>query len=186
SLVWFGSEAGLHRYDKSKSISDQSALSFFNNDLNYFNGDGDAVSISALLVEQNNIWIGLDEFITRNNPDYNLGGVYKFDRKNDWTRFDSHNGLKGNGIYDLEITGDYIWVSLYQFSKDTKDIFGRGLALINRITKKEEMVQVDEVPKTIKSIHFDGTKLWLGTNDGIFTFNLVNKFVENFTKEIND
>jgi len=186
SLVWFGSESGLHRYDKSKNISDQSALSFYNNNLNYFNGDGDAVSISALLVEQNNIWIGLDEFITRNNPNYNLGGVYKFDRKNDWTRFDSHNGLKGNGIYDLEITGDYIWVSLYQFSKNTKDIFGRGLALINRITKNVEMVQIEGVPKTINSIHFDGTKLWLGTNNGIYTINLVNKFVDNFTKEIND
>ncbi len=186
SLVWFGSESGLHRYDKSKNISDQSAISFFNSDLNYFNGEGDAVSISALLVEQNNIWIGLDEFITRNNPNYNLGGLYKFDRKNDWTRFDSYTGLKGNGIYDLEITGDYIWVSLYQFSKNTKDVFGRGLALINRITKKVEMVQIDDVPKTITSIHFDGSKLWLGTNNGLFTIDLVNDFVENFTKEIND
>jgi ligand-binding sensor domain-containing protein len=186
SLVWFGTESGLHRYDKSIDITADSAFSFFNNDLNYFNGDGDAVSISALLVEQNNIWIGLDEFITRNNPNYNLGGIYRFNRKNDWTRFDSHNGLKGNGIYDLEITGDYIWVSLYQFSKETKDIFGRGVALINRITNEVEMLQLDGVPKVVNALHFDGTRLWLATNNGLFSIDIINKFVDNFIKELNE
>jgi ligand-binding sensor domain-containing protein len=186
SLVWFGTESGLHRYDKSRDISDESTLSFYNNDLNFFNGEGDAVSISALLIEQNNIWIGLDEFITKNNPDYNLGGIYKFDRINDWTRYDSRDGLKGNGIYDMEITGDFIWASLYQFSKNTKDIFGRGVALINRITNKIEMINIDGLPKTVNSLHFDGTKLWFGTNKGLYAIDFTNKFVENFVKDIDD
>jgi len=186
SLVWFGTESGLHRYDKTIDISDESSLSFFDNDLNYFNGEGDAVSIASLLVEQNNIWIGLDEFITKNNPDYNVGGIYRFNRKNDWERFDARDGLKGNGIYDLEITGDFIWASLYQFSKNTKDIFGRGVALINRITKEVTMLNIEGLPKKVTSLHFDGTKLWFGTNNGLYTIDFTNKFVENFVKDIDD
>ncbi|MDA3860495.1 MAG: hypothetical protein PF445_04655 [Melioribacteraceae bacterium] len=186
SLVWFGTESGLHKYNKTHDISDESTLSFYDNDLNYFNGDGDAISVSAMLVEQNNIWIGLDEFITRNNPDYNLGGIYKFDRKNDWTRYDARDGLKGNGIYDLEITGDFIWASLYQFSKNTKDIFGRGLVMINRITNKIEMINIDGLPKGVNSLHFDGTKLWFGTGSGLFAIDFTNKFDENFVKDVDD
>lgn len=186
SLVWFGTESGLHRYDKTHDISNDSSLSFYDNDLNYFNGDGDAISVSAMLIEQNNIWIGLDEFVTKSHPNYNLGGIYKFDRKNTWTRYDARNGLKGNGIYDLEITGNYIWASLYQFSKNTKDIFGRGVALINRITDEVTMVNIDGLPKVINSLHFDGKKLWFGTNKGLFAVDFTNKFVENFVKDIND
>jgi len=186
SLVWFGSESGLHKYNKAYDITNDSAFTFYDNKFNYFNGEGDAVSIAALLVEQNNLWIGLDEFITKNNPNYNLGGLYKFNRKNDWTRFDTHNGLKGNGIFDLEITGDYIWVALYQFSKNTKDIFGRGVALINRITNIVTPIIIDGLPKTINSLHFDGTKLWFGTNKGLFAIDFTNKFVKNFTKDLNE
>lgn len=186
SLVWFGTESGLHKYNKARDISDESTLTFYNNSLNYFNGDGDAVSISAMIVEQNNIWFGLDEFITKNNPDFNLGGIYKFDRKNDWTRFDVRNGLKGNGIYDMAITGDYIWASLYQFSKNTKDVFGRGVALINRISNELNMINIDGLPKVVNSMHFDGERLWFGTNEGLFAIDFTNRFVEDFVEEVDD
>lgn len=186
SLVWFGTEAGLHKYDKSRDIEDEGTMSFYNSDLNYFKGEGDAVSISALLLEQNNIWIGLDEFVTKANPDYNVGGIYKFDRKNEWIRFDSNSGLRGNGIYDLEITGDYIWVSLYQFSKNTKDVYGRGIALINRVTEKVSMLDVDNFPGTSFAFHFDGSKMWIGTENGIFSVDFTNEFVENFKKSKDD
>ena len=115
-----------------------------------------------------------------------MGGIYKFDRKNEWIRFDNRNGLKGNGIYDLEITGDYIWASLYQFSKNSKDIFGRGVVLINRITNEVNMINIEGLPKIINSLHFDGTKLWFGTNKGLYAIDFTNKFVENFTKDLND
>ena len=186
SLVWFGTESGLHKYNKARDISDESTLSFYDNNLNYFNGDGDAVSISAILVEQNNIWFGLDEFITKNNPNFNLGGIYKFDRKNEWIRFDERDGLKGNGIYDLEITGDYIWASLYQFSKNTKDIFGRGVALINRFSNEITTINIEGLPNEVKSLHFDGTRLWFGTNKGLFAIDFTNKFVEDFVEDIDD
>lgn len=186
SLVWFGSEDGLHKYDKSRSIQDEGTMSFYDNNRNYFRGEGDAVSISALLLEQNNIWIGLDEFVTNRNPDYNLGGIYKFDRKNEWIRFDAKNGLRGNGIYDLELTGDYIWAALYQFSKNTKDIYGRGIALINRITEKVRMLDIKNFPATTYSFHFDGKRLWIGTENGIYLLDFSNEFIENFEKLAND
>ena len=186
SLVWFGSEDGLHKYDKSRGIEDEGTMSFYDSELNYFKGEGDAVSISALLLEQNNIWIGLDEFVTKNNPDYNVGGIYKFDRKNEWIRFDSKTGLRGNGIYDMEITGDYIWVSLYQFSKNTKDIYGRGLALINRITEEAKMLDIENFPLSTYAFHFDGNTLWIGTENGIYSIDFTNDFVENFEIKKND
>ncbi|MEN8191839.1 MAG: hypothetical protein ABFS12_03415 [Bacteroidota bacterium] len=182
SLVWFGTEAGLHKYDKSRDINDEGTLSFYNNDLNYFRGEGDAVSISALLLEQNNIWIGLDEFVTKTNPDYNVGGIYKFDRKNEWIRFDSKTGLRGNGIYDLEQTGDFIWVALYQFSKNTKDIYGRGIALINRVTEKVEMLDIENFPSTTYAFHFFKNVLWIGTENGIYSIDFNNEFVGNFSR----
>ena len=186
SLVWFGSEDGLHKYDKSRGIEDEGTMSFYDNDLNYFKGEGDAVSVSSLLLEQSNIWIGLDEFITKNNPDYNLGGIYKFDRMNEWIRFDSKTGLRGNGIYDMEITGDYIWVSLYQFSKNTKDIYGRGIALINRITEEVNMLDIKNFPLTTYAFHFDGKTLWIGTENGIYSIDFTNNFVDNFKEYMND
>lgn len=186
SLVWFGSEDGLHKYDKSRSIGDEGTMSFYDNDLNYFRGEGDAVSISSLLIEQNNIWIGLDEFVTNRNPDYNLGGIYKFDRKNEWLRFDSKKGLRGNGIYDMILIGDYIWASLYQFSKNTKDIYGRGIAIINRITEDVKMMDIENFPAITYAFHYDGQHLWIGTENGIYSIDFTNEFIENFKKSKND
>ena len=186
SLVWFGSEDGLHKYDKSRGIEDEGTMSFYDNDLNYFRGEGDAVSISSLLIEQNNIWIGLDEFVTKTNPDYNLGGIYKFDRKNEWIRFDSKKGLRGNGIYDMLQIGDYIWVSLYQFSKNTKDIYGRGIAIINRISEEVKMMDIEDFPAITYAFHYDGKRLWIGTENGIYSIDFTNEFIENFKQSKND
>ncbi|MCK5086743.1 MAG: hypothetical protein KAQ90_04435 [Melioribacteraceae bacterium] len=180
SLVWFGTEAGLHKYDKSRDVDDEGTILFYDNRLNYFNGEGDEVSISSILFEQGYVWIGLDEFITKGNPDFNIGGIYKFDRKNEWRRFDTHDGFRGNGIYDLELTGNYIWASIYQFSKNTKETYGRGIVLINRIDESIKIIENENFPLTVYSLHFDGKFLWFGTNDGIYNIDLTNKFVADF------
>lgn len=174
SLVWFGTEAGLHKYDKSRSIDYDEALKFYDNSFNYFYGEGESVSISAVLVEQNNLWIGLDEFITADNPEYNLGGLYKFNRKNEWTKFDDKTGLSGNGIFCLERTGKYIWAGIYQFGKNTKDIYGRGLAIINSITNEVKEIRNEILPYTILSLYFDGKNMWVGTDSGAFRIELTN------------
>lgn len=178
SLVWFGTEGGLHKYDKSKDLDQPGAVVFYDSKLHYFNGDGDEASITSLLFEQNNIWIGLDEFRTENNPNYNLGGLYKFDRRNEWYRFDNTLGFQANGVFALERIGDYIFASLYQFGRDTKNTYGRGLASINRRNMKLDQITDSQLPQKILSIYFDGFDLWLGSDSGIYRITLANELTK--------
>ncbi|MBL1212393.1 MAG: hypothetical protein HND52_03425 [Ignavibacteriae bacterium] len=178
SLVWFGTEAGLHKYDKFRDLDEKGAVEFYNNRLNFFRGEGDEVSISSILFEQNNVWIGLDEFVTQYNPNYNLGGLYKFDRRNEWKRFDTETGFAANGIYDIERTGNFLWVSLYQFGDKTKDQYGRGLALLNIITNEVKMIYDERIPNTINTLYFDGKNMWLGSSSGIIRIELINKLAQ--------
>jgi transposase len=87
-------------------------------------------------------------------------------------------GLPGNGIYDLELTGNYIWASIYQFGKSTKETFGRGLALINRVTNKVNLIRDDRIPRTVYTMFFDGTDMWLGTESGLIKVNFLNKLAQ--------
>lgn len=178
SIVWFGTEAGLHKYDKSKDLNENGALTFYDNRYNYFNGEGEQISVSSILLERNFLWIGLDEFITRERPEFNVGGLYKYDRKNEWIRFDNSRGLTGNGVYDLERTGNYIWASLYQFGKETKETYGRGIVLINRLNHKVIPINDERIPKTVNKIFFDGSHIWLGTENGLIKVNFFNKLAQ--------
>ncbi len=178
SLVWFGSEAGLHKYYKKKNISDPNAIHFYDTKLNYFNGEGEQVSITALLFEQRNMWIGLDEFITPDKPQFNIGGLYKFDRRNEWKRYDASNGLAGNGIFCLEKTGNYIWAALYQWGQSSKESYGRGIVLINRLNNQLKIINEADIPSTVYCMFFDGKMMWLGTNSGIVKIPITNKLAE--------
>jgi len=178
SLVWFGTEAGLHKYDKSKDMNDKDSRTFYDTRYNYFKGEGEQISITSLLFERNFLWIGLDEFITPERPEFNLGGLFRFDRRNDWLRIDDTKGLPGNGVYALERTGNYIWASIYQFGKTTKETYGRGIVLIDRITDQVIPVRDDRIPSTVYSIFFDGTNLWLGTESGLIKVIFFNKLAQ--------
>ncbi|MBN1300884.1 MAG: hypothetical protein JW995_06680 [Melioribacteraceae bacterium] len=177
SLVWFGTENGLHKYDKSRSLEEPGTVTFYDNSKNYFRGEGDAVSISAILIEQNYVWIGLDEFITKLKPEYNVGGVYRFDRRNEWLRFDVSSGLGGNGISDIVRTGNFLWVSLYQFSMNSKEQYGRGLALINRLTEEVIPLRESSLPTTVFAMHYDGKYIWFAADNGLYQLDLSNTFV---------
>lgn len=174
SVLWIGTEAGLHKYNKTKKLNDNFVTLFYDNRLNYFNGDGEQISVSSLLPERNFLWIGLDEFLTTERPEFNLGGLYRFNRKNEWLRNDDKNGLPANGIYSMERTGNYIWISLYQFGQSTKESFGRGLALLDRKSNKIMRIQDDRIPQTIHAIYFDQVNLWLGTDNGLIKINFIN------------
>ncbi|MCF8305223.1 MAG: hypothetical protein K9G57_05025 [Ignavibacteriales bacterium] len=178
SLVWFGTEAGLHKYDKSRDLKDEESLYFFDNRLNYFRGEGKEVSISAIFFEQSNIWIGLDELLTAENPEYNIGGLYKYDRKNEWIRFDKNDGLSANGIYAIERTGNKLWVSLYQFSTRDKEIYGRGLVLIDILSEEVTTLYHPELASTIYAMYFDGNSMWLGSSTGLSKIEIRNKFAD--------
>ncbi|RMD49931.1 MAG: hypothetical protein D6830_03850 [Ignavibacteria bacterium] len=183
--VWFGTEGGLLRYDKSRDLDDEFAVTYFDNSYNYFLGQGEMISISDILFEQGFIWIGTDELITEDNPDFNLGGLFRFDRKNEWIRLDTKDGLPGNGIFSIELVGKYLWVSTYQFDRKNREKYGRGLTIIDREDLSIKPILNSSIPQNIYKIYNDGDNVWLGTDNGVVKIKLENEFVKNF-EEIND
>jgi len=177
SVVWFGAESGMHKYVTKKSIDDPTAWTFINNKGRNFNGEGNSVSVTDFVFEKNNIWFGTDEFVTKESPEYNVGGIYVWDRKLKWDRISKASGLGGNGIYCLARTGDYIWAGVYEFKKNDKEEYGKGLYLINRRTKKVTPIDLNELNITtsnILSLFFDGTNLWIGTSSGLVKLKIGN------------
>lgn len=175
--VWFGTEAGVHRYNKSLDLNEPASRTFYDTK-SAFNGEGEQVSVNSILKERNYIWFGLDEFVTPERPDFNVGGLFRFDKSSEWISLDTYKGLPGNGVYDLERTGNYIWASLYQFGKTTKETFGRGLVIIDRNNNQITPIRDDRIPRTIYSIYFDKTNLWLGTETGLIKVNFFNKLAQ--------
>ncbi|MCW8823770.1 MAG: hypothetical protein OQK63_06765 [Ignavibacteriaceae bacterium] len=181
SLIWFGTESGVHIYNKKKKFTDPSAWRYFTNKQKAFKEEGKTVSVSSILFEGKNIWFGTDEFVTVDDPDFNLGGIYIFDRKINWDRIYKRDGLGGNGIYALCRIGNYIWTGVYEFDKQQKVEYGKGLNLINRVTRKVTPVDLNELnvtSSTILSFHFDGTNLWIGTSEGLVKLEIENKLAE--------
>ncbi len=178
SLVWFGSESGVHRFDLKKKINDPTAWKYINNKERNFLGEGVSVSVSNFLFEGNNIWFGTDEFVTKENPTFNIGGIYLHNRKFDWDRISRVDGLGGNGIYALERTGNYIWTGVYEFDRLDKKEFGKGLYLINRLTYEVIPVDLNEIKinsSTILSLLFENENLWIGTDRGLVRIKISNK-----------
>ena len=128
----------------------------------------------------NNIWFGTQEFVTRENPNFNLGGLYRYDRTVNWKKFGEYSELNGNGIFSLEITGNYIWSSVYKFDSDSKSLEGKGINLINRNTLETKKINSDLIPETVFCLHFDGENMWLGTNDGIRQISFRNSILPDF------
>ena len=181
SLIWFGTESGVHIYNKKKKFTDPSAWRYFTNKQKAFKEEGKTVSVSSILFEGKNIWFGTDEFVTVDDADFNLGGVYIFDRRINWDRIYKRDGLGGNGIYALCRIGNYIWIGVYEFDKQQKVEYGKGLYLINRITRKVTTVDLNELnitSSTILSFHFDGKNLWIGSSEGLIKLKIENKLAE--------
>jgi ligand-binding sensor domain-containing protein len=181
SLIWFGTESGVHIYNKKKKYNDPTAWRYFTNKDKAFKEEGKTVSVSKILFEGRNIWIGTDEFITAEEPDFNLGGLYIHDRRFNWDRIYKRDGLGGNGIYSLCRIGNYIWVGVYEFDKLQKLEYGKGLYLINRITHQVIPVDLNEINITSSSIlsfHFDGRYLWIGTGEGLVRLKIDNRLAE--------
>lgn len=177
SLVWFGTEGGVHKYYKKRNINSPNAWDFYNNKNGRFLEQGSFVSISDLLFDNKYIWFGTDEFITKEQPDFNLGGIFIFDRKRNWVRISKKDGLPANGIYSITKTGNIIWASVYQFSKDDRAEYGHGLVLIDRISGQVEPINLENdkiKTSTILSLLFDGTDIWIGTDSGLFRIRIDN------------
>lgn len=179
SLVWFGSESGVHIFDKR--ISDSTSAWRYINNKRGFNGDGDAVSISDFLFEGNNVWFATDEFVTQHQPNFNIGGIYKFNRKLKWERISKQDGLPGNGIYCLERTGNKIWAAVYAFDKKNKKEYGKGFVLIDRVTGKISNIDLNQTEissSLVQTFYFDGKEIWVGTDKGLYKFPITNPLAE--------
>ncbi len=182
SILWIGTEGGLHKIQKKKIFKLDSNKTFYDNSLNYFNGEGDEVSVSDIINERNYLWLGTDEFITPQNPNFNLGGLFRFDKETEWLKLDTDKGLQGNGIFSIERTGNTIWVATYEFDQRKKEASGRGISLVNRMDLSVKNVIDENIPETVFKIFYDGKFVWLGTSSGVFKINVTNKLIPNFEK----
>ncbi|MBK8945557.1 MAG: hypothetical protein IPM32_09845 [Ignavibacteriae bacterium] len=184
SLLWIGVEAGLHKLLKNAKNSDGNPkIIYYDNNDDYFLGEGKQVSVSRILPDNEFIWFGTDEFITEDNPEFNIGGLFLFDRKINWTKFSELNKLEANGIFSLEKSGKYVWTSIYKFDPKSKELIGQGIFLIDKKNFRIKKINSDFIPDTILSIHFDGNNVWLGSSNGLFKINLVTDFLPDFSKQ---
>lgn len=185
NYIWFGTEGGLYRYDKGMDINNKASLEFFSSKENGFRGEGDYASASSMLIEKDNIWFGLDEFITDEKPQFNVGGLYKYNRRANWVRIDKRSGLPANGIRSIVKTGNKLWLALYQFDKSSKNEYGKGLVLYDKRTGVVSPVNLDEIKigsLNILSLFYDGSDMWIGTDSGLWRLKFHNAFAE-FTKK---
>jgi ligand-binding sensor domain-containing protein len=177
SVIYFSTEAGIHKYLKKTPMTGAVSTEFIDNKSSGFNGDGESVSVSDMLFEYDNIWFATDEFITAQKPSFNIGGIYKYDRRFRWERFSRQNGMPANGIYCLEKVGNSIWAGVYAFDKKDKKEFGKGLVIINRFTNQVIPIDLNEtalVSSSILALHFDGTDMWIGTDTGLLRMKVDN------------
>lgn len=181
NYIWFGTEAGVHQYDKKLDLNNSSSHQFIGNKSRGFRGEGDAVSVSDICFENNFIWFGTDEFVTKDNPDFNVGGIYFFNRRASWEKLDKRNGLPANGVFALEKTGNKIWASIYQFDRNEKKEIGKGIIFIDRVTKKITSVKPDDLhlnSNLVRSLFFDGENLWIGSDFGLVQLKISNPFAK--------
>jgi ligand-binding sensor domain-containing protein len=189
SLIWIGTESGVHIYNKNKDIDDKNSWSFLTNKNGGFSDEGDAVSVHDMLFEDNDVWFATDEFVTAQQPRFNMGGIYKFNRKFRWDRISKADGLPANGIYCLARVGNYIWAGEYSFDRKNKKEFGKGLVFIDRFTNRIYPVDLNAlniVTSTIYSLYFNGEDLWIGSDKGLVRLKFFNQFASlEGKKEIN-
>jgi ligand-binding sensor domain-containing protein len=177
SLIWFGTESGVHRYEKKKLFKSEAAWKYITNKKRGFNEEGKTVSVSSFIFESNKIWFGTDEFTSSSDPSFNVGGIYVHDRRLDWKKISQINGLADNGIYALGRTGNYIWAGVYSFNRDENVEQGKGLFLINRKTLRVTEVDLDQLnirSSTFLTFHFDGENMWIGSNTGLLRIRIKN------------
>lgn len=176
SVLWFGAEFGVHKLilDSKNQFND---WTYLNNKSRAFLNEGDMVSVSDVLPLKNSVWFATEEFITKENPKYNIGGIYVNDRRFSWIRISKSDGLPANGIYNLTRIGNYVIAGIYEFNPTKKAEFGKGLALINITTKKVSTIDLNQLEiksAEVRAIFFDGTHLWLGSSSGLIRIKIAN------------
>jgi hypothetical protein len=180
SVLWFGAEFGVHKLVLD-SKNEFNQWSYFNNKGREFLGQGDMVSVSDILPLKKYLWFATDEFKTKENPNYNIGGLYLNDRRFNWKRIEKSDGLQANGIFSLVRIGNYILASVYEFNPTKKIEVGKGLAIINLSNHKVSPIDLNQFEiksSEIRVTYFDGKFLWLGTSSGLVRINFFNNLAK--------
>ena len=143
SLIWFGTEGGVHKYYKKKNINSSYSWDFYTNKDGKFLEEGDFVSVSDLIFDNKYVWFGTDEFVTKEQPDFNLGGIYVFDRNRRWIRFLKVTDYRQTEFIALKKRATQYGLAVYQFSKKDRAEYGQGIALINRISGQVKPIDLE-------------------------------------------
>jgi ligand-binding sensor domain-containing protein len=177
--IYFGVEGGFFVLDKRQEEKDQFA--FYNSNVNGFPVSGDYVALSGLLSDKDYLWAATQEFISNDKPNFNLGGLFRFNRRTQWTKFSRESGLPANGIQAIAKIGEQLWFSLYAFDKNSKVEQYKGLYMMNPSGSRVARIDLDDIRMTtmkIQVLHFDGKYLWIGTDSGLWKILLSNPFAE--------
>ena len=179
NFVWIGTESGAFRYDKRTNPSDRTSYENFSNKESSFRGEGDFVSVADIFADEDAVWFATEEFVTIDKPRFNLGGLFKYNRKATWTKYDRSTGLPGNGVKAIAKTGNRLWLGVYSFEKAEKNEIGQGLVMLNTSTGKAQNIRLDDIKAESNLIHallFDGDSLWIGTEKGLYRITFSNPF----------
>jgi ligand-binding sensor domain-containing protein len=177
--IWIGTESGAFRFDKKLNPLDKSSYEYFNNREGSFRGLGDFVSVASIYANAESVWFATEEFITVDKPHFNLGGLFLYDRKATWTKYDRLSGLGGNGVKAVVQTGNRLWLGVYAFEKENKNEIGQGLAILNLSTGTIQNIRLDDIKAESNLIHsllFDGDVLWIGSDKGLYRIYFTNPF----------
>lgn len=169
--VWIVTEGGMYKYDKTFGDFELSKCEFISNKDGAFRSEGMKVSVNSILFDKEYIWFGNQDFRSPEMPDYNVGGVYRFNRMAKWDKVDSRSGLRGDGVYSMMRIGNTVWAATYEFDKEMKKEYGRGVTIIDRNTAKV----ITSNPKDLNipvnqfyAMEFDQRYIWLASEDGLW------------------
>ncbi|GAB1441613.1 hypothetical protein MASR2M39_04470 [Ignavibacteriales bacterium] len=169
--LWIITEGGIYKFDKTFGDFDPSRCEFISNKDGAFRSEGMKVSVNSILFDNEYIWFGNQDFRSLEMPDYNVGGVYRFNRMAKWDKVDSRTGLRGDGVYSMMRLGNTIWAATYEFDKEIKKEYGRGVTIIDRNTAKV----IASNPKDLNipanqfyAMEFDQRYIWLASENGLW------------------
>jgi ligand-binding sensor domain-containing protein len=169
--VWIITEGGIYKFDKTFGDFEPSRCEFISNKDGAFRSEGMKVSVNSILFDNEFIWFGNQDFRSLEMPDYNVGGVYRFNRMAKWDKVDSRSGLRGDGVYSMMRIGNTVWAATYEFDKEIKKEYGRGVTIIDRNTAKV----ISSNPKDLNipanqfyAMEFDQKYIWLASENGLW------------------
>lgn len=175
--VWIVTEGGLYKFDKANGEFSPGLCQFITNKDGYFRSEGMRVSVNSIVFDKEYIWFGNQDRRSAEFPDFNIGGIYRYNRKAKWDKIDSRTGLRGNGVYSLLRIGNTIWAGTYEYDTEKKIEYGRGVTIIDRNSAKILAANPSDLNIPVNDIYqmeYDHGFVWLASNNGLWRIDLSN------------